>query len=78
MLHDPKLLSLYVFILSFASDYGMHLRVGVGVEVGVMYLAKTLGVINLNKESFHPFEQLVSRLDWDQVGNNWQMMASGS
>ena len=40
MLHDPKLLSLYVFILSFASDYGMHLRVGVGVEVGVMYLAK--------------------------------------
>ena len=72
-----SLCSLFVFILSFSSDSGMHLRVGVGVEVGVMYLAKTLGVINLNNESFHPFEQSVSRPDWDQVGNNWQM-ASGS
>ena len=65
--------SLHVFILSFSSDSGMYLRVGLG-----WCIWQKIGVINLNNESSHLFEQLVSRLDWDQVGNNWQMMGSGS
>ena len=78
MLHDPKPLQLicFHFVLFFwfwntSKERGWGLRLG-------WFIWQRLGVINFNNESFHPFEQLVSRLDWDQVGNNWQMMGSGS
>ena len=78
MLHDPKPLQLVCFHFVLFFRFWNTSKGGVGGRGWCGVFGKNLGVINLNNESSHPFEQLVSKLDWDQVDNNWQMMASGS
>ena len=70
MLHDPKPLQLICFHFVLFFWFWNASKCGRGwCDV----FGKNLGVINLNRESFHPFEQLVSKLDWDQVGNNYKL-----
>ena len=78
MLHEPKPLQLKCFHFVLFFWFWNASKSGGGCWGWGDLFGKNLGVINCNKESFHPFEQLVSRPDWDQVGNNWQMMGSGS